>query len=226
MELTKSDSVYVRQLQLGPMKNFVYLIGERSGSEIAVIDPAWEAPAILEQARSDGKNITAVFLTHHHFDHINALPDLLKVLDVPIYVQDREADFATDALDEFRGSLRRVRPGESVAVGGQSITCIHTPGHTPGGQCLLCGGVLFSGDTLFVNACGRCDLPGGNSAALFDSLHRVLGTCSDDTVLYPGHDYGDVPISSLGRERSFNPYLRRQPSDEFIALRSKPRSSS
>lgn len=224
MTQTKPDSLYVRQLPLGPMKNFVYLVGPPTGRDALVIDPAWDVPAILSAAEADGRVLVGAFVTHHHADHVNGLPALLAAKELPVYAQRDEVAFAP-VLRDLGDVLRPVAPGEVVTVGGLPVTCVHTPGHTVGSQCLSCGGALFSGDTLFVNACGRCDLPGGDAGVLRDSLFDVLGRLGDETVLYPGHDYGDVPVSSLGRERARNPYFRTRTRDEFIALRSRPRGA-
>ncbi|GMU62645.1 MAG: MBL fold metallo-hydrolase [Myxococcaceae bacterium] len=223
MAETIAKTLYVRQMTLGPMKNFVYLVGLAAGDEGAVVDPAWDVPAIRKAAEEDGKRIVAALVSHHHFDHINGLGPLLAAVDVPLYAQKAEVDFA-DALKPFAGAVRPVGPGEVIHVGGLPITCIHTPGHTPGSQCLLCGGALVSGDTVFVNACGRCDLSGGNPEQMFDSLHRVLGGLPGNTVLYPGHDYGDVQVSSLERERKQNPYFQLTALPEFVRHRMRPRS--
>jgi glyoxylase-like metal-dependent hydrolase (beta-lactamase superfamily II) len=214
--------LYVRQLTLGPMKNFVYLVGAEGSRDTAVIDPAWDVPAIFAAAEADGRQVTAAVVSHHHFDHINGLPDLLARADVPVYAQKAEVDFA-EALQEHGSAVRGVGPGDVVKVGPLELKLIHTPGHTPGSQCVLCGGALVSGDTVFVNACGRCDFPGGSAEQMFDSLTRVLGGLPDDTKLYPGHDYGDVPVSSLGRERQQNPYFRLGAVGEFLAYRMRPR---
>jgi glyoxylase-like metal-dependent hydrolase (beta-lactamase superfamily II) len=218
---TKSETPFVRQLPLGAMKNFVTLLGPPAGLEVAVVDPAWDAEACV----TAGRSLTAIFLTHHHDDHLNAVAPLLELFDVPVYAQRRELAFAPDAFAGFRSSVRQVEPGEVVRVGALEVTCLHTPGHTPGSQCLWCGGLLASGDTLFVGACGRCDLPGGDVGALFDSLHRVLAQVGDEVELLPGHDYGDVPRSTLGRERARNPYLLERERAAFIALRSRPRKA-
>lgn len=223
MASTKAETLYVRQLALGPMKNFVYLVGAADGGEVAVVDPAWDVPAILRAAEEDGKRIVAALLSHHHFDHINGVPALLEARDVPVYAQKAEVDFA-EVVRAFGDTVKPVAPGDVVSVGGLEVKCIHTPGHTPGSQCLLCRGALVSGDTVFVNACGRTDLPGGDTAQLFDSLHRVLGGLDDDTRLYPGHDYGDVPVSSLGREREHNPYFQLSALEAFARFRNRPRT--
>lgn len=214
--------LYVRQLSLGPMKNFVYLAGAKGAKEVCVIDPAWDVPAIVEAAADDGKTIVSAFLSHHHADHINGVPDLLRHRDVPVYAQRAEAEFS-EAIRKFGDSVKTVGPGERVNVGPMSVTCIHTPGHTVGSQCLLCEDALVSGDTVFVNACGRCDLPGGSPEHMFDSLHRVLGDLPSSTALYPGHDYGDVKVSSLERERHCNPYFQLHELESFVELRTRPR---
>jgi glyoxylase-like metal-dependent hydrolase (beta-lactamase superfamily II) len=223
MTETIAKTLYVRQLTLGPMKNFVYLLGSPAGKDVAVVDPAWDVPAILRAAEEDGKRLSAAFLTHHHFDHLNGLAPLLEVRDLPVYVQAAEVAFA-EVLRPFASALQPVAPGDVVQVGELPVTCVHTPGHTPGSQCLWCGGALVSGDTLFVNACGRCDLPGGDAEAMYDSLHRVLGALDGSTALYPGHDYGDVPVSSLERERRHNPYFHLKSRPEFVRQRLRPKS--
>lgn len=204
------------------MKNFVYLVGAPGAREVAVIDPAWDVDELLQAAAQDDKTIAAAIVTHHHFDHVNGLQALLAARDVPVYAQRAEVDFA-DVLRELGEAVKPVGPGEVIQVGPLAITCVHTPGHTPGSQCLLCGGALVSGDTVFVNACGRCDLDGGDPEQLHHSLHRVLGALPGETTLYPGHDYGDLPVSSLQRERERNPYFRLGDLGEFLALRMRPR---
>jgi hydroxyacylglutathione hydrolase len=216
------ETLWLRQLPLGPMKNFVYLLGAPGGREAAVVDPAWDPAAILEAAAHAGRSLTAIFLSHHHADHMNAVKPLLQQLDLPVYVQRAEAEFAGLAR-ELGGALKPVGPGEVVDLGGAPVTCIHTPGHTPGSQCLLCAGRLLSGDTVFVDACGRCDLPGGDPAQMYDSLHRVLGALDGSTVVLPGHDYGEVPVSSLERERAHNPYFAFSAPEPFVAHRMRPR---
>lgn len=215
--------LYVRQLTYGPMKNFIHLVGAAGASEVAVVDPAWNIPALLEEASRAGKTIVAAILTHSHHDHVNGVPGLLEARDLPVYAQRAEIEF-NPALREFGDALKPVGPGETVKIGPLEVSLLHTPGHTPGSQCLHCGGALFSGDTLFVEHCGRCDLPGGDVTQMFESLHRVLGALPDETALYPGHDYGSVPSSTLAHERQHNPYLLHTELEAFSDYRLRPRS--
>jgi hydroxyacylglutathione hydrolase len=204
------------------MKNFVYVAGAPGGAEAFVVDPAWDVPAILAAVEAEGRRLCGIFLTHHHHDHVNGVPGLLARHDVPVYVQRAEFEFAA-ALAPFKDAVRLVAPGERVRVAGVEVECLHTPGHTPGAQCLHCGGAVMTGDTLFVNACGRCDLTGGDPRQLFGSLHRVLGALPGETVVYPGHDYGDVKVSSLERERARNPYFQVSTEEAFVQRRMGPR---
>lgn len=214
--------VYVRQLPLGPMKNFVYLVGDSASAEVVVVDPAWDVDAIEAAARADGKRISAVFASHCHGDHINGLPELLARHDLPVYVQEAEVDFSTD-LRELGDALRPLADGAAFEVGTARFKSLHTPGHTPGSQCLWAGDALVSGDTVFVNGCGRCDFPGSDPAAMHRTLTQVLRPLPDETRLFPGHDYGDVKVSSLGREREQNPYFQLPELADFVRYRMRPR---
>ena len=193
--------LYVRQMKLGPMDNFVYLIGAEGARETAIVDPAWDVDAALRAAEEDGREVTHALVSHHHFDHVNGLPDL-------------------------RGELKTVTGGDAVEVGPLRLRALHTPGHTPGSTCWHVegeGGGIFSGDTVFVNACGRCDLRGGDPDEMYRSISQVLMKLPPSTQLFPGHDYGDVKVSTLLREREQNPYFQFHALDEFIRYRMRPR---
>jgi glyoxylase-like metal-dependent hydrolase (beta-lactamase superfamily II) len=209
---SKQRSLYLRQLELGPMQNFVYLIGDPATHEAAVVDPGWEVPKILAAAEEDGYRLTRVFLTHSHFDHIMGLGELLKVHDLPVHIHRLEAG----ALGLQAGSVKPVDEGDVLHVGTGPITLVHTPGHSPGSQCLLVDDRLISGDTLFVRACGRWDLPGGDPRQLFESLVGKLKRLEDSIRLYPGHNYADVPVSTLGEEKRTNPFLQFTTAEEFF----------
>lgn len=210
----KSSSLYLKQLEIGPMQNFVYLIGDKEKRECVMVDPAWDVTSVLKAAQKDGMKVTGALVTHSHFDHINGLDDFLKNVKGKIYCNREEAPY----LKNWRSDLKPVDSGEKLAVGDTEITFLHTPGHTPGSQCFLVENKLVSGDTLFIQACGRCDLPGGNAEQMYYSLKR-LSELRDDTVLFPGHHYSDEPASTLGQEKRWNPYLQAPGLKEFLSLR-------
>ncbi|HXX30116.1 MAG TPA: MBL fold metallo-hydrolase [Myxococcaceae bacterium] len=214
--------IFLHQLPLGPMRNFVYLVGTEGERDVYVVDPAWDVDAIEKACTADGKWLAGIFLTHSHKDHINGVAELLRRHDLPVYAQRAEIDFSPD-LQAFGDALRRLGPGDRVGMGGASVVAVHTPGHTPGSQCLFAGDALVAGDTLFVNGCGRCDLLGGDPAAMFHTLTGVLGKLPPATRLFPGHDYGDVPVSSLGREAQRNPYFQFTDAKSFVTYRMRPR---
>jgi glyoxylase-like metal-dependent hydrolase (beta-lactamase superfamily II) len=205
---------YFAQLELGPMQNFVYLVGDPSTREAAIVDPGWEIPTVLQTLARDGYRPTKVFVTHTHFDHVMGLEELLTAVDLPVYVHHTEVPH----LRLERGTLKPMQGGETLHVGHLPITLIHTPGHTPGSQCLLVSGRLLSGDTLFIQGCGRCDLPGGDARLLYESLTKKLKPLDDDTVLCPGHHYASVPTSRLGDEKQQNPFLNVPTPEQFLRL--------
>lgn len=215
--------VYIRQLKLGPMENFVYLVGAENSPEVAVVDPAWEVPQIEAAAQEDGKKIVAAVVSHCHGDHTNGLDELLERHDIPVYAQKEELDFSAE-LRAYGQAMKGVSPGDVVSVGPLALKLLHTPGHTPGSQCILCEGGLVSGDTVFVNACGRCDLRGGSPEQMYHTISQVLMKLPDETKLWPGHDYGDVPVSYLAREKANNPYFQFSDLGGFLARRMRRRS--
>jgi hydroxyacylglutathione hydrolase len=204
------------------MQNFVYLVGAQGEAGAWVVDPAWDVDAIEAACAGQEKSLAGIVLTHSHKDHINGVAELLRRHDLPVYAQRAEIDFSPD-LQAFGDSLRRLGPGDAVPMGGVAAVAVHTPGHTPGSQCLLVGDALVAGDTLFVNGCGRCDFQGGDPAQMFHSLTGVLGKLPGTTRLFPGHDYGDVKVSSLDRESAHNPYFQFTDADSFVKYRMRPR---
>src|SRR3989338_7906273 len=125
--------IYFKQLELGPMQNFVYIIGDPNNREAAVVDPGWEAKTILDTIERDGYHLTTVIVTHHHFDHVMGLPELLKVKDLPVYVHRDDASL----LNVERSAIYMISGGDVIGVGGIRFNVLHTPGHTPGSVCIL-----------------------------------------------------------------------------------------
>ncbi len=207
-----NENFYLKQMEIGPMENYVYFVGDKKKREIAVIDPGWEADTILKMAEKEGMKITHIFVTHTHFDHVNALEEVLAKTDAKVAVHAQEAPFLPFAHD----NLLAVKSGDKVKVGDIDIQFLHTPGHTPGSQCFLTEGRLISGDTLFIKYCGRTDLPGGNAEQLHHSLHDILAKLPKETILYPGHNYTPEPTSTIGAQLKENPYLAAQTLQQFL----------
>ncbi len=209
-----AEDIYFKQLELGPMQNFIYLLGDPASREAAVVDPGWEVPQILKIAEQDGYRLTSALVTHHHFDHVMGLEELLKGADLPVYVHREDAPF----LIVSPSSLTLTEDGETIRVGRLPITALHTPGHTPGSQCFLVRGRVLTGDTMFIKACGRTDLPGGDPEQLYESLMHKLGALDEATILCPGHNYAEVPTSTIGDEKRTNPFLQLSTIDEFLRV--------
>jgi glyoxylase-like metal-dependent hydrolase (beta-lactamase superfamily II) len=217
------DRFYFRQLLAGrdiaqsdrfakQMVNFVYLIGDRETGEAVVVDAAYDVQGIVDIAAGDDMRITGALVTHYHQDHvggnifgqaIEGLADLLELVDVPAHVQQAELDGVRKVTGIEAGSFAAHQGGDVVEVGAVRIELLHTPGHTPGSQCFFVDGRLVSGDTLFLEGCGRTDLPGGDPEALYHSLTGTLAKVPDTAVLYPGHQYApqaSLPMADVRRD--------------------------
>lgn len=218
-------SLYLKQLEIGPMQNFQYLIGDTEAKKCWIVDPAWNVEDVLQAAASDGYSVEGALITHSHYDHCNSLDKLLKTKDMPVYVNKREIDINKKVVQTGifgflpEDNLKLVESGDSLALGETKLTFLHTPGHTPGSQCFLVNGNLISGDTLFIGTCGRCDLPGGNPYELFESLNNKLSKLPDNTMLFPGHNYSQIgPKNSLGAEKKANRFFHAHTLDEFLGF--------
>jgi hydroxyacylglutathione hydrolase len=207
-----NSSIYLQQVELGPMANYVYFVGDPHTREVAVVDPAWDVERIVEIARENDLTITKILITHSHFDHVNGVEGMLQRTKAEVYINKAEAEFMKAVWPD----LVKVDSGDTTRIGDVDITFLHTPGHTPGSQCFLVQNHLISGDTLFIGACGRCDLPGSNSEDMYHSLTQKLAKLNDRTIVFPGHNYAAKPYSTIGDEKRFNPYLQFQSLQEFL----------
>jgi glyoxylase-like metal-dependent hydrolase (beta-lactamase superfamily II) len=232
------DRLYFRQLLAGrdfatsdpvarQMVNFVYLIGDRETGEAVAVDPAYGIKDLLAVLDADGMRLVGALATHYHPDHVGGsmggytiagVRELLTLQPVPIHVQRDEAPWVQRVTGAGEGDLVQHDSGDTVRVGDIEIECIHTPGHTPGSQCFYVADRLVSGDTLFLQGCGRTDLPGGDAEALYESLTQKLAKVPDHAVLFPGHLYSPEPSASMGETRSTNYVFRPRTAEQWMAM--------
>ncbi|MCC6662466.1 MAG: MBL fold metallo-hydrolase [Polyangiaceae bacterium] len=217
---------YLRQLLVGrdvgktssvgrQMQNFVYLVGDRDRGECIAVDPAWDVKGVLEVAAADGMKLVGAFATHYHPDHVGGglfgfgvqgLPDLLELQSCPVHTHKLEADGLRKVTGISKTDMTLHDSGDTIRVGEIEIEWLHTPGHTPGSSCFRVKDALIAGDTLFLQGCGRVDLPGGDPEEMRRTLTQRLSRLPDEVVLYPGHAYGGEH-APLGTVRKTNPYF-------------------
>jgi len=212
---TIPSELILKQMELGPLSNFLYFIGDARTKEIAVVDPAWDVEYLCSQADKEEFKITNIFLTHGHPDHVNGLDEILLKYDVPAYISKHEVPF----LKPNHPNIVEVEDHHKLKVGNIEFECILTPGHTPGGQCFLYKNVLIAGDTIFIDGCGRCDLPGGDAKKMYESLYNIVMQLPDETLIYTGHNYGPTPFAPLESQKKTNPYLLCNSMEEFLQQR-------
>ena len=217
-----TDTLYLKQMELGPMQNFVYLIGDPETRDCVAVDPAWEIDAVLDEVAADGMRLTGVLVTHTHQDHVGGhlfghdIPGIAELMErspAKVYVHKAEREF----LKGYGSDVVKVDAGDTLSVGRIPLTFLHTPGHTPGSQCFLVDGRLISGDTLFIRSCGRTDLPGSDPSEMYRSLTQRLGALPDDTVVFPGHNYGGA-ATTIGDEKRENPMMRFPSMADFLSV--------
>ncbi len=233
-----TDRFYFKQLLSGrdfgntdnlakQMVNFVYLIGDRETGESVIVDPAYDINALLEILEEDDMQCSGVLATHYHPDHVGGsmmgydivgVKELLEHVSVPIHAQKEEAEFITKVTGLESKDVLEHSSGDIVTVGEIQIELIHTPGHTPGSQCFLVENRLVAGDTLFLEGCGRTDLPGGDPAALYDSLHNRLSKVPDEATLFPGHLYSPEPSAQMGHTREQNYVFLPRTEEQWLTM--------
>jgi glyoxylase-like metal-dependent hydrolase (beta-lactamase superfamily II) len=206
------------------MRNHVYVIGDRSTGEVLLVDPAYDVSALVGWIDSANLCLAGVLATHYHADHVGGeilgehvqgLIDLLELADVPVHIQQDEVPWVVEMTGAPVSSLVAHMDDDVVEVGSVSVRLLHTPGHTPGSQCFLVGDNLVSGDTLFLDGCGRTDLPGADADDMYTSLQR-LASLSGRLTLWPGHHYSREASAPLEEVRRSNSVLSRLERDQWL----------
>lgn len=208
--------MFVKQIEVGGFAIFAYIVGCKTTKEALVIDPAAEGERLLKEAADRGYNIKYIVNTHSHIDHIMGNRRMKELTNAEIIIHETEAYSLINQSGYMMGMFNAepsppaditVRDGDYITIGETSLKVIHTPGHSPGSISLYHKGIVFTGDTLFVGGVGRTDLAGGSWEVLVNSIHKKLFTLPDDTIVAPGHNYGDSARSTIGREKIYNAYV-------------------
>ncbi len=229
--MAEASDLYFAQQQVGEMANLAYLIGSLSQRKAFVVDPAWDVDGLLDRAARDDIEIVGALITHYHQDHvggeifgrtIEGLGKLLERHAVPIHVNKHEVEGLIQVTGVSENDLVGHEGGDLLELGAVGVRLLHTPGHTPGSQCFLLEehdhpAHLVAGDTLFLDGCGRVDLPGSDPRAMYESL-ETLKRLPDDTTLYPGHLYSPEGQGALGDQKRTNPYLRAASVEMFLSF--------
>lgn len=210
--------VFIRQVLIGEYEVFTYIVACPETLEAVVIDPAGDVDRIDAVVEQEGLRTKYILNTHGHPDHILGNEKLKASVSAPICIHEADVAFFSDrgVCEDVSQELGMsctvpvdipLQDGSILELGNLQIRVIHTPGHTPGSACFLIEGNLFTGDTLFVGAAGRTDLMGGSLDTLLESIEKKLLVLPGETVIWPGHDYGDTPSSTLEREMEENIYI-------------------
>lgn len=204
MRTVPENKMMIRQVEVGGMLNFAYIIGDPESGEGLVIDPSWEAERIYGLTKEAGLTVKYIVNTHCHEDHVNGNRKMKELTGAAIAIHEAEHKYLRHFFPPEADIT--LNDGDKLTLGNLAVRIIHTPGHSPGSICLMAENNLFTGDTLFVSSCGRTDLPGGDDG-LFRETMQILKKMDDSITVYPGHNYGDAPVSTMGREKRFNPCL-------------------
>jgi glyoxylase-like metal-dependent hydrolase (beta-lactamase superfamily II) len=233
-----NERFYFRQLLAGRdfavdddvavmMRNFTYAFGDRESGDAMLVDPAYRPSELIDMVASDDMVVRGVIATHYHPDHVGGklmtqqhvagVAELREIVEVPIHVQAEELEWITARTGLGENAFAVHHDRDVLKLGDVDVTLLHTPGHTPGSQCILVEGRLLSGDTLFIDGCGRTDFPGGDANEMYRSLSERLVEIEDSTVLYPGHLYSPEPSLSMGMVRERNFVLAPRSSEQWLA---------
>ena len=209
------------------LQNFCEILSCPETGEAAVVDPAFEVDTLLRESKNRNARITQILITHGHHDHVDGIAEMVEHTGATVLCHARELDKVKDAIagtPAAGATIRTIADGDIIAIGKRGLRALETRGHTAGGTCFLADGYVITGDVLFVGGCGRTDFPGGSTAEMWQSLQR-LSALPEETRVYPGHNYGRTPTSSMGRELLENPYLRCATFEEFRDLRERKRKA-
>jgi glyoxylase-like metal-dependent hydrolase (beta-lactamase superfamily II) len=199
----------ILQIPVGQMANFTYIIADEDSGDAAIIDPSWDLDDVFHALKKNGLKAKYVINTHTHFDHVLGNEQVAEVTGAKI-IQHENSKLQKDIA---------VKDGDTIEVGSVKLKVMHTPGHSKDSICLILDNqLIFTGDTLFVGNCGRTDLPGSDPAEMYHSLFDKLAGLDEKLVVYPGHNYGSTPTSTIGNEKKTNYVLQPRSKQEFLGF--------
>lgn len=199
----------VLQIKVGQMANFTYIVADEENGEAAIIDPSWDLDKIFQTLKKNNWRAKYIINTHTHFDHVIGNEQVAELTAAKI-VQHKNSQLEKDIA---------VSDGDTIEIGHIRLRVLYTPGHSKDSICLILDDqFILTGDTLFVGNCGRVDLPGSDAKEMYDSLFNRLAKLDENLVVYPGHNYGPTPMSTIGHEKKTNYVLQPRSKQEFFQL--------
>jgi|TARA_Y100000310_G_C20656600_1_gene802273 glyoxylase-like metal-dependent hydrolase (beta-lactamase superfamily II) len=203
------------QIAVGEMQNFCYLIGDEDSKEAAIVDPAFELGKLLEAAKKHDLAVKFILITHTHYDHVDGVKEMADATGAVVYVHKNGEEYIKNL---GVGNLKTIDENDIINIGKIEVKVLHTPGHSPTNVCFMIDNKLITGDTLFVEGCGRVDLAGSDIKKQWNSLERIKNM-DENIEIYPGHDYGSQKSSTIKHEKENNPYLKCNDFEEFSTIR-------
>ncbi|NYT52384.1 MAG: MBL fold metallo-hydrolase [Candidatus Vesicomyosocius endoextente] len=209
---TFKEKTYTLEIlyHIGVLEDSIHFIFDHSTKTCAIVDPAWDAPLFIQRINDKGYKLTDIWLTHWHFDHTNAVDEIVEATSAKITAGINEIPYL-----QINNLPKTVENNETILIGNTAAKIINTPGHSAGGICYLLDRHIIAGDTLFVYGAGHCSLPGGNIKELFDSMQK-LKYIDNDVMLHCGHDYGSKINTTMGEQKQGNAFLLLDNEDDFI----------
>lgn len=199
----------IHQLKVGNMANFTYVISDIQNHLAAIVDPSWDLQEIFQLLTEKKLKAKHIINTHSHFDHVYGNDEVAKMTGATV-IQHSNSPLPKDIS---------VVENDIISIGSVSLRVLHTPGHSEDSICLIIDKeAVFTGDTLFVGNIGRIDLQGGNPKDMYHSLYGKVSALDDQLTVYPGHDYGSFPVSTIGKEKQLNSALQAKSESEFLAF--------
>lgn len=205
--------IIIEQFKVGA-DNFSYVIYNTVTKEAAIVDPSYDASKVLNFIKQNNLNLKYIIITHYHFDHSKDIASVKKAISsAKVVASELDGKKLNEKVDIS------ATDGKKLGLGDIVLQFILTPGHTPGGICILVDNkAIITGDTLFIGDCGRTDLQGGDINQMFKSLQEKIKPLPDHIIVYPGHDYGEKPFDTLGNQKRKNKTLLARNFEEFSKI--------